>query len=746
MNHPSPLHKSAFPAKTLGAGLRRKITGIARETQPSALAYVRMLLANKWLFLWITVALAVPAVAVIYKLTPIYRATATVLVEVSKSKVVSIDDVAVGPSANREYFQTQAEFLKSRDVALRVIRDLKLTEHPAFDPRQARTGPMAKLGSMLGPSGPDFDEEAADAGTARESYALSRLQRGLDISPIRLSQLVQVSFESPDPVLSGKIANAIAESYIRSDLDARLRTTQTALAWLSEQLESLRKKVEVAERRLQEQRDTSGLVSSRVIAVAEGGNAKQLEEYSQRLVAARVSRAQIEQVYLQLRPGAPNRYEVPAVFNNPAVAKAREAEALAERKLAEMRDRVGPAHPMYQSAQAEFDAAKNDRNRQSDAVIASVEREYEAAKSAERTIEASVSRSRGAIQDINRKQIEVDALEREATTDRQLYQTFLARVKETAATADFRNPVARIIDPAITPSTPAKPPKKELAVLAVLLSMLIAGLVTIVRERQRSVIRASDEVESMLNVPLLTVIPKVEGPEGSNLSRMQHGDKQSFFAESVRTASTGVQLSMLEIERPIIAISSSVPGEGKSTLVANFAIENARTRRVLLIDADLRRPKVAMLLGIPPRSPGLTNLIKGAPLEKCIHHIPELNLNVLPCGESLENPLDLIASPRFPQALNGLRQSYDMIVIDTPPVELVSDALLIARLADGLIYVVKAGETPVAMIQRGLDRIQGTGVTLLGVALNSHDFEKAGRYYGDTSAHTRYSYQTRPAA
>ena len=197
----------------------------------------------------------------------------------------------------------------------------------------------------------------------------------------------------------------------------------------------------------------------------------------------------------------------------------------------------------------------------------------------------------------------------------------------------------------------------------------------------------------------------------------------------------------------VIAIVSPQVGEGRSWLAANLSASFAqRSRRVVLIDADLRRPKVAMLLGIPPRSPGLTNLIKGAPLEKCIHHIPELNLNVLPFGESLENPLDLIASPRFPQALNGLRQSYDMIVIDTPPVELVSDALLIARLADGLIYVVKAGETPVAMIQRGLDRIQGTGVTLLGVALNSHDFEKAGRYYGDTSAHTRYSYQTRPAA
>lgn len=741
MTLPSSLNKSAFPVKALGAGLRQKLTGSPRQSQPSALVHLRMLLAHRAMVLGIGAALAVPSVVAIYALTPIYRSTATVLVEVARSKVVSIDDIATGPSANREYFQTQAEFLKSRDVALRVVRELNLVDHPLFDLRQRRDGLAGRVTRLFGADTTTPDPTTPEGRAALEAYALERLARGLDIAPVRLSQLIQVSFESPDAALAGRIANAIAESYIRSDLDARLRTTQTALTWLSEQLETLRKRLEVAERRLQDQRESSGLVS-RAIPVADGGNAKQLEEYSNRLVAARVNRAQVEQVYLQVRPGAPNRYEVPQVFNNPAVAKSREAEATAERKLAEMRDRFGPAHPLYIAAQAELEAARSDRTRQSDAVIASIEREYEAAKAAERAIEASLSRSRGAIQDMGRKQVEVDALEREAATDRQLYQTFLARVKETAATADFRNPVARIIDPATPASNPAKPPKKELAALAVLLALLIGALATLLRERQRSVIRASDEVETLLHAPLLTVIPKVDRPEGTNLSRLQHTERLSFFAEAVRTASTGMQLSMLEIERPIIAVSSSVPGEGKSTLVSNFAIECGRTRRVLVIDGDLRRPNVAKLLDLPPHGPGLSDLLRGAPVERCVHSLAELNLDVLPSGEAIENPLDLIASPRFPQMLSMLRQSYDLIVIDTPPVELVSDALLIARLTDGLIYVVKSNETPISMVQRGLARMQETGVPLLGVALNRHDFETAGRYYGDTSAQTRYAYQS----
>jgi capsular exopolysaccharide synthesis family protein len=702
------------------------------------LSYARLIVANGLLLMAIWLGLAVPAVLVIANLTPIYRATAVVLVEVGRPNVVSIDEVYSGANANREYFQTQAEFLRSRDVVSRVVKALRLTEHPQFDPRQSSAGLLDRLTNLLGfgvpdRSSPGLTEEEVKA------RVVDKVQNGLHVNAIRLSQLIQISFDSPDPEIAERIANSVADSYIRADLDARFKVTQTATSWLTEQLETLRRKLETSERRLQERRDVSGLITSR--GSAEGGNARQLEEYAQRLVQARVNRSQIEQVYMQLRPGAANRNEVPVVFNNPAVARVREAESAAERKLAELRQKLGTAHPLYQAANAELESARLDRQKQTEAVIASIEREYEAAKATERSLEQSLARSRGVIQEINRKQIEVDALEREAASDRQLYQTFLERVKETAATSDFRTPVARIVDPAITPVKPSKPPKGQLSILAVIASACIAALAVVRWELSRRVVKTSDDVGDLLQVPLLSVVPAVPKATRAALGRAQFEGPKSLFAENIRTASTGIHLSLLDVERPVIAVTSTVPGEGKSTISTNLALENARTRRVLLIDADLRRPTVASLIGMSEGAAGLFEAVSGGSTNDCIHHIDQMRIDVMPSGRLPENAIDLLANQRFKQLIDSLRLRYDLIVMDTPPIELVSDTLVIARLTQGIVYVVKAGTTPVDMVRRGLSRIQSTSATLLGVVLNAHDIVKAGRYYGDTAAQSKYDYE-----
>jgi capsular exopolysaccharide synthesis family protein len=222
--------------------------------------------------------------------------------------------------------------------------------------------------------------------------------------------------------------------------------------------------------------------------------------------------------------------------------------------------------------------------------------------------------------------------------------------------------------------------------------------------------------------------------------------REPRYCESVRTAVTGVQLALADVEHPVVAITSSVPGEGKSTFAVAFALEQSRTRRVLLIDADLRRPSVVAMLGMPDRLPGVRELVRGQTVGECIHRIPETQLDVLPAARRSKNPLDLLAHPRFPQALRELRRYYDLIVIDTPPVELFSDALLVARQADGVAFIARASDTPVAMIERGLARLRGADVTVLGVVMNAHDFTRAGRYYGETAAQARYDYASRVAA
>lgn len=741
----TPKQGSRFHASTAAndGGVARGLARLAMRSTPPLMAHARTVLARKTLFAGVAAATFVPLAAWVMTMTPIYRATSTVLVEAARAKAVAIDEVYGTASGNREYFQTQAEFLKSRDVAARVVRDLRLDEHPAFDPRQRPPGLVAQLKALV----PGLPAPRVPSDEEVEAQAVSRVQIDLDVSPVRMSQLIQVSFESPDPTLARDVANATAEAYIRAELDARLRMTQTAVNWLNGQLDSLRQKVDASERKLQAYRDATGLVGSR--AAPDAGNAKQLEEVTQRLVQARIEREQLEQVVGQLGSGAPGRFEVPAVFNNASVARAREAEAVAERKLAELKDRVGPAHPQYAAAQSELEAAQRDTRRQAEAVIASLRKQFQTARATEQALEASLSRSRGAIRDTTRKEVELEALEREAASDRQLYQTFLARVKETSATSDFRSPVARVIDPAIVPVLPVRPARLPLLALSLLASLALGAAAAIYRERSRMVLKTSDDVERLLDVPLLTAMPVVAAPAdpaSKGLARARAMLREPGYGEAVRTAVTGVQLALADVQHAVVAVTSSVPGEGKSTFAVAFALEQSRTRRVLLIDADLRRPSVAAMLGMPSKLPGVRELVRGRTVGECIHRIPETQLDVLPSARRSENALDLLAHPRFPQALRELRRYYDLIVIDTPPVELFSDALLIARQADGIAYVARASETPVAMVERGLARLRSADAPLLGVVMNAHDFTRAGRYYGETAAQARYDYATRAAA
>lgn len=738
----TPKHGSRFHASDAAndGGVTRGLARLALRSTPPLVAHARTVLARRTLFIGVAAATFVPLAAWVMAMTPIYRATSTVLVEASRAKAVAIDEVYGSATGNREYFQTQAEFLKSRDVAARVVRDLQLDEHPAFDPRQRPPGWIASLKAMV----PGIAAPRVPSDEEVEAQAVARVQADLDVSPVRMSQLIQVSYESPDPVLARDVANATAEAYIRAELDARLRMTQTAVSWLNGQLESLRQKVDASERKLQAYRDSSGLVGSR--SAPDAGNARQLEEVTQRLVQARIERVQLEQVVSQLGAGTPDRFAVPAVFNNASVARAREAEAVAERKLAELKDRVGPAHPQYAAAQAELEAAQRDTRRQAEAAIASLRKEYQTAKATEQALEASLSRSRGTIRDTTRKEVELETLEREAASDRQLYQTFLARVKETAATSDFRSPVARVIDPAIVPAVPVRPARTPLLALALLVSLVLGAAAAIQRERSRMVLKTSDDVERLLDVPLLTAMPVVAESTARGLPRARAMLQEPGYGEAVRTAVTGVQLALADVEHAVVAVTSSVPGEGKSSFAVSFALEQSRTRRVLLIDGDLRRPSIVAMLGMPAKLPGVRELMRGRTVGECIHRIPETQLDVLPSAKRSENALDLLAHPRFPQALRELRRYYDLIIIDTPPVELFSDALLIARQADGVAYVARAAETPVAMIERGLARLRGAGVSVLGVVMNAHDFTRAGRYYGETAAQARYDYAARAAA
>ena len=713
----------------------------AEPPTPELLEYWRAVMLRKWAILALAILVGAIAYFIVSQSPPIYRSTVSVLIEPTHTKMVSsIEDVYSGVTPGREHLVTQAEVMKSREVATRVVKKLKLAENPDFDPRQARPPLWGKLieeyvpfAAELVPGPPQMD------GSKAESEALRALVDRLQVEPVRQSNVVRVSIESADPALAAQIVNAVAEAYIQADMDSRLHMTQNAGKWINERTMELRARLEASEKQLQAYREKEGLLDSRNTA---SGSGRQYDDLTQRLVDARVRRSDAEEALNQVKAAEASNYEsVPAVVRSGSVQRAREIEADAEKRLAEVTQRYGPDHPKYVAAESELSTARANTRKSIQTILASVNREYNAARATERAIEEQLAQSRSNIQNLNRKEIQLGVLEREVTSNRQIFQTFLSRYKETTATSDAQSANARVIDFAYPPVRPIKPRKLHTTGLATAFGLVLGILFTLVHKRLDNTFKRIEDIDNLLRQPLLAALPEVKTNHKS-VARVVLELPSSPYAEGIRTASTGLALSSLDLQRKVIVVTSSVPGEGKSTFSMALALSESRSKRVLLIEADLRRPTIGEVIGVPPEQKGLADLIAGnaTPIDALLK-INDTELHVLIAGRPTPSPLELIASRSFQDALANLSQSYDLVVIDSPPVQLVSDALVLGKQATGLIYVIRSDSTPIPLAKAGIRKVAGAGIHIFGVILNGHDFERAERYHGEYSGHGRYGYE-----
>ncbi|GAP35633.1 tyrosine-protein kinase EpsD [Piscinibacter sakaiensis] len=732
---PGAVIQAASPAPPPFLSLK---DALSDEQRLELVEYWRSITKRKWVILLLGIAVAIAAGAVAFSLPAVFRSTATVLIEPDKNKVVKIDEVYGGIGTGREYFQTQVEIIKSRDVALKTIEGLKLWEVPEFDPRKDKDDWKAKLKQAIGLTEPEV--EWTDEKLARET--LGKFNEALDVAPVRLSNLVKVSFESQDPALAARVVSTVAEIYVNNDRESRFKLTQQANQWLQDRVVALRQKLDASERALQAYREGQGLVN--LGGSAQAIDSQQIANITQQLVQARVRRAENEGVYkevLAIRNAKRDDYSsVAAVMRHPAVVEAKKQEAIAQQKVSELSQRYGFEHPRMVAATAELNAASQSVATQADAVATSLMRDYEISRATERQLEGELANSRGSVVAVNRKEAQLGVLERAAQADRQLYELFIGRAKETSASNDLQTQVARVVDP---PVLGGKVRPKEMQIIAVAFALGLFGgvLLSLLLDKLDNTLKGQEDAESRLKQPLLTSLPILKGSDRKQVMRLAADRPDSMFAEGIRTARTSVMLSSIDSPKKIILVTSSVPGEGKTVVSTNLALAHATTRRTLLIDADMRRPAVARGLALPPGLKGLSDLTSGdATLDDCIHVLEDSHLHVISSGATPPNPTELLLSQRFKDTLRTLQERYDIILIDSPPVELVSDALVLAPLVTGTIYVVKAMDTPYQLARKGLVRLQRSHGTLLGVVLNYVDFKKAQKYYGQYSAYGQYGY------
>jgi len=702
--------------------------------------YWRAISKRRWSILGLTLLVGILTTLVVFAIRPSYRGTATLLIEQGKSKVVSIEEVYSQGFANREYFQTQVEILKSDELARRTIGNLKLTTHPDFDPRQEEAGERKSwLPTDL------FREKRSLSEADVEKLVLKRFKNDLQVQLVRNSQLAQISFIAHDKELAAKVPNALADMYIESDLEARMAMTQKATGWMRERMGELRAKVDQAEKALQDYRDRERIVDTKGLAMSGAG--KQLEELTRGLVEARQKRAEAESAYNQVQSIKAGRaqanYEsIPAVLKNPTMIKLKEQESEAEKKFTEAGKRYGAEHPRMIQAKAELEGARENLRRQAEIVVTGISREYEVARANEQAVERALAQSKADIQGINRKEFQLGILEREVQQNRNLYDMFVGRLKETTATGDMQSTVARLVDPATVPGEAYAPRKTQIVGIATAMALIFSAMLALLLDRLSNALNSTHAVEQRLGVPALGVLQKIKGTfkKGFASELAFFNDSQSMFAESVRTVRTSVLMSALDHQRKVVLVTSSVPEEGKTTLSFNLACALGQVKNVLLIDADMRRPKIGKLLGRDAKAPGLADLVAGqAEIANCVFLEERSGIHVLPAGTVPPNPLELLSSKRFEEVLRKLQEAFDIIVIDSAPLQMVSDSLVLSQLASSVIYVVKADSTAYQVAQNGIKRLRRANSPILGVVLNQLDLDKAERYYGEHSGYGKYA-------
>src|SRR5438874_1823975 len=542
---------------------------------------------RKWSVIGLALAVGLLATLVVFAMTPIYRASATLLIESQAPNVVSIQEVYGLDTRSQDYLATQIEIMGGRPIAETVVDGLGLIEQPELRPEHP--WPLIDLDwpswlpfgmqQRAGTSQPNERERAVDA-------YLDKLR----IEPVRMTQLVRVQFDSADPKLAASVAEAHAKAYIDSTLEARADATRSATEWMATRVESLRKELQASEASLQAYREQEQIVDASGLKALP---AAEISNLSSRLLEVRQTLAAAKIAYLQVTPAAGeggNLLGVPALLADEGMRRAQTAQATAQQAVAELEKRYGASHPKMIAAQSELAQATENLNNQARSVTEGIRKRYEAAKSEEAAIVAALNRAGQQYQQVGRKESKLESLQRTVDTNRQLYDLFLKRLSETSATGDLANARARIVQHAVVPRLPAKPSKLRIVSVTVLLTLLFGVGVAFLLASLDDTVKSARDVEEKLKRPLLGIEPRLADPALSAASMLgkgeEAGETDPHFAEAIRTIRTAISLDNLDKPHKVILVTSSIGSEGKSIFALNLAVAFGRAEKTLLLDGD----------------------------------------------------------------------------------------------------------------------------------------------------------------
>jgi succinoglycan biosynthesis transport protein ExoP len=633
-------------------------------------------------------------------LRPVYKATAQILIE---RQIPSVLEFEQHPRAQAQddFYQTQYRLLQSRLLARHVVERLGLLKDPEFG------GPRSEAEVNTA-------RQAAPGASPDMEQAIDGFLSSLRIEPIRDSQMVSVSFLSRRPDLAAQAVNTLAEAYIQQTLEFRYRVSAEAGSWLTDEANEQARKVQAAEAALQEFKEKEGLVSidERRTLVEQ-----RLKDLGSALTASKTRRLQKEALYGQMQ-AASNPEELPGAMESPLIQGLRAELAQLERQGAQLAAKgYLEQHPEAVRLSAQIEGTRQKIALEARRVIKAAQNDYAAAAGEEARISEALEGTKSESLELAKRGLRYDALKRDLEASHTLADQLLARQKQTDVARDIRASNIHVVDPAVVPREPVSPrPVRDMG-LAVLLGLACAVTGAFARDYfDTSVGRPSDV--RRLGLPLLGVIPETSSRNIPLIAA--RGQRREPFAEGYRLLRASLRAPEDQGRGQVLVVTSTLAGEGKSLTSLNLALTLAGTEeRVLLIDADLRRPVLHELLHARA-VPGLVDVMSNPALAaQAIRRVDGTRLSFLPCGTPIErSPADLLASAAMVQLIARLRPQYDRIVLDTPPAGAIADALVLSRLVDGVLVVARSGKVARGELLHVLDRLAHAGAPLWGVVLN----------------------------
>jgi exopolysaccharide transport family protein len=712
-------------------------------SQESALGeYVRVLLKRKWTVLaCLFTIFSVVAIASL-KMTPVYEASGSIAINKPDSGLVNFNN---SPTFNVDYFDpteldTEVKILQSDLLALQVVKELALDRRPEFG------GKTPALPSAL-----DLAPDPLQADTARTSGLLANFRGNLRVTLAPNTHIVEVHYRSPDKDLAATVVNTLMSTYTENNFKSRFDSTMQASDWLSKQLVDLQMKVETSQEKLvryQKEHEILGIDEKQNITTSK------LDELNKALTAAESERMEKEAVYRLVQSGDADTIASASTLLDSAgsgpsasglLEGLRTKEADVKIQAAELSTQFGPSYPKVAQLNNQLKEIDAQILLETRKVAGKIRGQYMAALQRENMLHDALEKQKQEANKLNESAIQYSILKRDLESYRTLYEGLMEKMKEAGVSAGLKSNNFRIVDVARVPTYPIEPNIPRNLAFAFMLGLTSGVGLAFMLEGLDNTVRTTEQAQMISGLPPLGMIPMGSrmARDGANSKRLVIATSkeavelvtqvrpQSQMAESYRALRTSLLLSNLGAPPKVIMITSALPQEGKTTTSINCAVVLAQKGiRVLLIDADLRRPSIHKTLGMGPRS-GLSNVLTGsASLQQTITRSPVLpNLWILPAGTPPPNPAELLASTNMRDVLEELRGQYDHIVVDTPPSLSVTDAVVLSPRADAIVLVIRSGQTTKQALRRSRDVLLQVNAKVSGVLLNAVDLSSPDYYY-----------------